>query len=84
MISRSSSPDYSTPSSKPGAPGGAPRVLIGIAEVCRRTGRSRMSIWRYLRDPQLAFPQPVTLGKRDRGWFEDEVAAWIERRPRVE
>ena len=74
MIDRSAAPAYSTPSSIPGPPGGAPRVLIGIAEVCRRTGRSRMSIWRYLRDPQLEFPQPVTLGKRDRGWFEDEIA----------
>ena len=76
MISRSSSPAHAeTP-----AP---PRVLIGIAEVCRRTGRSRMSIWRYLRDPVLDFPQPVTLGKRDRSWYEDEIADWIERRPRV-
>jgi predicted DNA-binding transcriptional regulator AlpA len=58
------------------------RRFIGIAEVCRLTHRSRSTINRYLRTPAMDFPRPVQLGPRDRGWYEDEVAAWIEYRPR--
>ena len=58
------------------------RKIIGISEVCRVTGRSRSSVRRYLTCPDIGFPQPVRLGPRDRGWFEDEIAHWIEARPR--
>ena len=56
--------------------------LIGIREVCRRTGRSRGTIRAYLQAPELGFPQPVELGPRDRGWFEHEVEEWINTRRR--
>ena len=59
------------------------RRLIGIAEVCRRTGRSKASINRYLMRPELGFPKPVRLGPRDRGWYEDEIDRWIEERVRL-
>ena len=58
------------------------RRLIGIAEVCRLIDRSRSTINRYLRSPTLAFPRPVQLGPRDRGWYAEEIAAWIDARPR--
>ncbi len=58
------------------------RKLIGLAAVCRLTGRSRSSIRRYLADPSLGFPQPIQLGPRDRAWYEDEVSDWIDARPR--
>ena len=57
------------------------RRILGISEVCRLTGRSRSTVRRYLADPDLNFPPPVRLGPRDRGWFSDEVAAWIDSRP---
>ncbi len=60
------------------------RRLIGIAGVCRRTGRSRSTIKRYLQLPALGFPRPVQLGPRDRGWYEDEIEAWIDARPRCD
>ncbi len=59
------------------------RRLIGITEVCRRTGRSTASINRYLMRPELGFPKPVRLGPRDRGWYEDEIDRWIEERVRL-
>ncbi len=59
------------------------RRLIGIAEVCRRTGRSKASINRYLMRPELGFPKPVRLGPRDRGWYEDEIDRWIEKLVRL-
>ncbi len=58
------------------------RRLIGIAEVCRVTGRSPSTINRYLQSLALGFPRPVQLGPRDRGWYEDEVRDWIDARPR--
>ena len=57
------------------------RRVIGIAELCRILGRSRSSISRYLADPSLGFPQPIRLGLRDRGWYSDEVEAWIDACP---
>ena len=62
---------------------GGHRTLLGIAEVCRRTGRSRSTIGRYVLDLELGFPQPVRLGERDRGWYADELEEWISSRPRV-
>ena len=58
------------------------RRLIGIAEVCRLTARSPSTVRRYLNCSALDFPSPVRLGPRDRGWFADEILAWIEARPR--
>ena len=66
-----------------GGPPTPSRRLIGIAEVCWRTGRGRSAIRRYVMSPTLGFPQPVRLGERDRGWYEDEVDEWISSRPRV-
>ena len=60
------------------------RRLIGIAEVCRLTGRSRSTINRYLQSLALGFPRPVQLGPRDRGWHLEEVEAWLDSRPRIE
>ena len=59
------------------------RRLIGIQAVERLTGRSRTTIRRYRAAAEIDFPRPVELGPRDLGWFEDEVLAWIETRPRV-
>ena len=60
------------------------RQIIGISEVCRRTQRSKSTVGRYLRNPAVAFPLPVQLGPRDRGWFADEIDAWVEALPRVD
>ena len=48
-----------------------------------RTGYSRVQIWRKSRDPNDDFPAPIVLGKNAIGFFEDEISAWLESRPRV-
>lgn len=42
-------------------------------------GISDMTLWRWLNDPALNFPQPVRIQKR-RYWRESEIAAWLEQR----
>lgn len=38
-----------------------------------------MSLWRWLNNPAMAFPKPVTIQRR-RYWREAEVLAWLDAR----
>jgi predicted DNA-binding transcriptional regulator AlpA len=42
-------------------------------------GISDMSLWRWLNDPDLAFPRPVVIQRR-RFWRKADVEAWIIQR----
>ena len=58
-------------------------VILGIAEVCRRTQLSKVSIWRLSREAD--FPRPVRLtpsGSRV-GWRQSQIAEWIRTREPV-
>ena len=56
--------------------------IINYNEVIRLTGQSRAGIWRLVKAGR--FPAPIDLGTGRRvGFFEDEIQAWIENRPRV-
>ena len=57
-----------------------PRKILSGKEVGRRTDRSRVQRWRDVKAG--AFPSPVEIGPNRIGWFEDEVEAWLESRPR--
>ncbi|MEG3663075.1 helix-turn-helix transcriptional regulator [Celeribacter halophilus] len=46
-----------------------------VRELCG--GVSDMTLWRWLNDPDLAFPRPTYIGKR-RYFRETEIADWIE------
>ena len=61
------------------APQQARRTIDGH-EVERRTGYSRVQRWRKIRKGE--FPEPVELGSNKMGWFEDEIDAWLSKRPR--
>ena len=50
--------------------------------VKKRTGYSRVQIYRKSKDPDDDFPAPVQLGPNAIGWFEDEIDAWLVSRPR--
>lgn len=55
-----------------------PGRRIPSAVVCELCGGiSTMSLWRWLRDPELAFPQPIYVCRR-RYWVEADVIAWLE------
>jgi len=55
-----------------------PPVFIGSAEVCRRSGLSRSTIWRRMRDG--SFPQSVRISKGRVAWIEAEIDAWCKER----
>ena len=59
------------------------RKILRAKAVKERTGYSRVQVWRKSRDPDDDFPAPVQLGPNAIGWYEDEIDAWVENRPRV-
>lgn len=59
------------------------RKILRAKRVNERTGYSRTQTWRKSRDPNDDFPAPVQLGPNTIGWYEDEIDAWLESRPRV-
>lgn len=55
-------------------------LILRTAAVIRLTGLSRTTLWRLER--QGAFPSRVRLGVNSVGWREEEIARWINSRPR--
>jgi prophage regulatory protein len=56
----------------------APVRLIRLPEVLRRTGLSKVTVWRWRRAGD--FPRPVRLSPTVVGWVESEIDAWIAKR----
>ena len=44
-------------------------------------GISDMSLWRFLHDKHLSFPQPIYINRR-RFWSYTELKAWLDKQPR--
>lgn len=57
------------------------RSISRFRAVQKRVGLSRATICRRVR--RGAFPQPVSLGGGLLGFYDDEIAGWLENRPRV-
>jgi predicted DNA-binding transcriptional regulator AlpA len=53
-----------------------PKKYLTGPEVCARYGVTSMSLWRWLQDPDLGFPQPTLRIKERRYWEEAELVAW--------
>jgi len=51
-----------------------------MQRVIEKTTLSRGSVYRFVNDG--SFPQPIQLGPKLQAWWEDEVDAWLESRPR--
>ncbi len=58
------------------------RKIIRVGPVMDQAGLSRTQIWRKSNDPDDPFPEPIQLGPNSIGWYEDEILAWLESRPR--
>jgi prophage regulatory protein len=59
-----------------------PATILRCAEVERRTGISRSTIYRLM--PRGEFPNRVQLSDGAVGWNEAEVEEWVQSRHRVE
>lgn len=58
-------------------------VLVTSAVVRRRYGQiSDMTLWRWLRDPVVGFPQPLVIQRR-RYWRVADLTAWEVGRARA-
>ncbi len=55
-----------------------PQKMLRRREVEARTCLSKSTLYRLISEGR--FPRPVPLGKRARGWPEDEVDTWLEAR----
>ena len=55
-------------------------LILRTAAVIRLTGLSRTTLWRL--EGQGEFPARVRLGANSVGWREEEIARWIDTRPR--
>jgi prophage regulatory protein len=53
--------------------------LLPLAEVMRRTCKSRTSIYAGIRSNPPKFPRPIKDGFSSR-WLENEVDAWVAER----
>lgn len=52
--------------------------ILRLGHVKAKTGLSRSSIYSFIKAG--SFPDRVQLGARAVGWFEHDVAAWLESR----
>lgn len=55
--------------------------LLRMDEVLRRTGLSRSTVYRLVREGR--FPRPCKLSIQTVAFRSDEVAAWIDQLPRA-
>ena len=58
------------------------RKILRRLAVCEKVGLSPVTVWRKAKDLDDDFPVAVSLSPNATGWFEDELDAWLESRPR--
>ena len=51
-------------------------------DLLRRYSISNVTLWRWLRDPQLGFPNPTVINRR-RYFRRAEISAWETRRSQM-
>lgn len=56
------------------------RRTLRRAQVQKKTGLGRTTVYRLEKDPSSGFPQHFLLTPRCAVWYEDEIDAWVEAR----
>jgi predicted DNA-binding transcriptional regulator AlpA len=54
--------------------------FLGGRELDRRHSVCGMTRWRWMHDPQVAFPRPVKLGNGRNYWWLPDILEWERRR----
>jgi predicted DNA-binding transcriptional regulator AlpA len=57
-------------------PDDQPRQYLTGPQVCARYSITDMSLWRWLNDAEISFPQPAMRVKDRRYWLESDLIAW--------
>lgn len=74
--------DENRAGTEPGA-GSYGRRLVTLPEASSICRASRSSLRRWIDNPESGFPQPLRYpGQHGFLWWEDEIIAWLEARPR--
>lgn len=63
------------------APDGGHPEFVSAKAVAARYGCSVMTLWRWLRRPEMGFPKPLYFGA-NRFWRMSDLLAWEATRPR--
>jgi len=50
--------------------------LLSINQVCEKVNRSRVTLWKWVKDGQ--FPKPLKIGNRTLGWKEADFNDWLQ------
>jgi len=50
--------------------------LLSINQVCEKVNRSRVTLWKWVKDGQ--FPKPLKIGNRTLGWKEADFNHWLQ------
>ncbi len=53
-----------------------PKMFLRLEEVCKRTGLSRATIYRLIKEEK--FPKQKNLTSFCRGWLDSDIDHWIE------
>jgi len=54
------------------------RKILRYSAIEELTGLSRVTLWRMIKTG--SFPKPIQLGSNSKGFFEDEIMEWQERK----
>ncbi|CAN7173788.1 helix-turn-helix transcriptional regulator [Mesorhizobium caraganae] len=54
-------------------------TFLTAPQVQKRYNITDMTLWRWLKDPELAFPQPTVINRR-RYFLEADLSAWERQR----
>ncbi len=58
----------------------APKKIIRLRGVMDRSGLSKSTIYRLSNDPASGFPAAIRPTPHTVGWYESEIAAWVDSR----
>jgi excisionase family DNA binding protein len=51
--------------------------IMTIKDVCAHLGVSRVTLYRWIKDPKMNFPEPIRLNTRQ-GWRKEDIDQWIK------
>ena len=51
--------------------------IMTINDVCAHLGVSRVTLYRWIKDPKMNFPEPIRLNTRQ-GWRKKDIDNWIK------